>query len=79
MVLFAQKIVTKRSKIWVGIRDPEKTYFGPPDPCVKEVPDSGYGSATLQKNLGLDLKPDKQIRMNDTDKNRPLSNVELES
>jgi len=26
--LFTQKIVTKLSKIWYGIRVPEKTYFG---------------------------------------------------
>jgi hypothetical protein len=35
--LFTQKIVTKLSKIWVGIRDPG----------VKKAPDPGSESATL--------------------------------
>jgi hypothetical protein len=55
--LFAQKIVTKLSKVWVWdpgseIRDPEKTYSGSgiPDPGVKKAPDPGSGSATLINN-----------------------------
>jgi hypothetical protein len=52
--LFAQKIVSKLSKVWVwdpgsGIRDPGsgKNLFRIPDPGVKKAPDPGSGSATL--------------------------------
>jgi hypothetical protein len=57
MELFTKKVVTKISKIWVwdpgsGIRDPGSGInpFRIPDPGVKEAPDPGSGSATLQKN-----------------------------
>jgi hypothetical protein len=48
---FAQKIVTKLSKVWVW--DPGsgsgsgKNLFRIPDPGVKKAPDPGSGSATL--------------------------------
>ncbi len=47
--LFTQKIVTKLSKIWFGIRDQGsgKSLFRIPDPGVKKAPDPGSGSATL--------------------------------
>jgi hypothetical protein len=52
--LFAQKIASKLSKVWVwdpgsGIRDPGsgKNLFRIPDPGVKKAPDPGSGSATL--------------------------------
>ncbi len=52
--LFAQKLITKLSKVWVWdpgseIRDPEKTYSGSRIQGLKRhrIPDPGSGSATL--------------------------------
>jgi hypothetical protein len=41
--LFTQKLVTKLSKIWVGIRDLAKTYSG-------SQGQNGTGSATLRND-----------------------------
>ncbi len=57
--LFAQKIVTKLSKVWVwdpGSEIRKKPIPDPgvkkaPDPGVKKAPDPGSGSATLPKTL----------------------------
>jgi hypothetical protein len=47
--LFAQKIVTKLSKVWVWDPGSGKNLFRIPDPGVKKapLPDPGSGSATL--------------------------------
>jgi hypothetical protein len=45
--LFAQKIVTKLSKVWVWDPGSGKNLFRIPDPGVKNAPDPGSGSATL--------------------------------
>jgi hypothetical protein len=45
--LFTQKIVTKRSKIWIWDPGSGKNLFRIPDPGVKKAPDPGSGSATL--------------------------------
>jgi hypothetical protein len=48
--LFAQKIVTKLSKIWVWNRGSEIRKKPIPDPGVKKAPDPGSGSATPPKS-----------------------------
>ena len=45
--LFAQKIVTKLSKVWVWDPGSGKNLFRIQDPGVKKAPDPGFGSATL--------------------------------
>jgi hypothetical protein len=45
--LFAQKIVTKLSNVWVWDPGSGKNLFRIPDPRVKKAPDPGSGSATL--------------------------------
>jgi hypothetical protein len=45
--LFAQKIFTKLSKVWVWDPGSGKNLFRITDPGVKKAPDPGSGSATL--------------------------------
>ncbi len=47
--LFAQKIVTKLSKVWVWDPGSGKNLFRIPDPGAKKAPNPGSGSATLVK------------------------------
>ncbi len=46
--LFAQKIVTKLSKVWGWDPGSGKKPIRIPDPGVKKAPDPGSGSATLE-------------------------------
>jgi hypothetical protein len=48
--LFAPKIVTKLSKVWVWDPGSGKNLSRIPDPGVKKAPDPGSGSATLIGN-----------------------------
>jgi hypothetical protein len=64
--LFTQKIVIKRSKIWVW--DPGSEIRKKPilDPGVKKAPDPGSGSATLQfmqVNLSQGLPLESVLRL----------------